>query len=147
MRRILFGLIAAAGLLAMAGCYTPQELRAKAAEAPDPRQEQADKLWSAIVEVSGQEQWPVDFQRAQDRMMATRWIPTEEGLRRRVRLMVVITPMAVGVNANITYQRFDPQASPESQWQDADDKELATRARREESTIVRKIQAVWQQNQ
>ena len=146
-RRALRSGAVAALLLALAisstACFTPEELRARSEALPDPRQAEADLIWAAILQVvEAEESWPVDFKRREDLVLTTEWMPQAEGLRKRVRFMVVLAPMGVGINVLIKHQRLDPDA--EAQWQDFSDDALDEAEKREEALLVQRVQRLWQ---
>ncbi|MBH25555.1 MAG: hypothetical protein CMH57_14120 [Myxococcales bacterium] len=122
------------------GCYTPEEMRAKAAAMPDPREEQAGKLWTALVEVADEENWEVEIQRRDD-LILTALLPDEsDALRKRVRCLIFKTPYAVGLNVTI---KFDQRAAEEG-WVPANSPELAARGKVEEEALARRIYGRWQ---
>lgn len=130
------------------GCYTQRELRQLADEQPDPRQQEADRLWGAILKVVHDKAWPVDVQRREDLTLRTRWVDVEEGLRKQVRFMVVVAPMGVGINVKISHARHQGEV-PEGQdpWKEVEgDAALDDSARAEENELARRIYTLWQQN-
>ena len=131
-------------LMASSACFTPQELRKRAEDMPDPRQLEADKVWAAILTVvKEQEQWPVELARREDLLLATEWMPVEEDLRKRVRFTVIIAPMGIGINVLVKHQRKDPQAPFDEAWKEAEGAELSAAEKREEGALVKRVQTIW----
>lgn len=128
---------------ASAGCYDAHDLRKIAAEKPDPRQKQVDLLWDTMREVMQEEAWPVELQRREDLIMATAWMPLSEEVRRRVRFLVVVAPMGVGINVSVKYQQRNPEAPPEAAWNEVTDPVILARQRREEEALAHRIRGSW----
>lgn len=140
-------LLTAAALGALAtwgGCYTPHELRAMADAQPDPRQIEADHIWASILQIVEEERWPVDLQSREDLLLRTEWLTQEEGLRKRVRFLVIVAPMGVGINVAVKHERLDAQGE-EPQWMPASDGPLVEQERQEEALLTRRVHALWQQ--
>lgn len=139
---LICALLCGVWLVSAVGCYTPQEMRAKAAAMPDPRDEQAGKLWTALTEVAADEQWEVEIQRRED-LILTAVLPEErQDLRKRVRCLIFKTPYAVGLNVTI---KFDQRT--EGQWAPVESPELANQGKVEEEAVARRIYGRWQDAQ
>lgn len=140
-RQVLFGL----GILWLAAgtvaCHTSAELRDIAEKRPDPRAAFADEMWAAVGELAREEAWTLDLNSAEDRLLTTVWFESEPGLRKKVRLTVVMAPMGVGINANIKYER--PDEAQAGMWLPDESAELANRSKAEERVLVERIHAIW----
>lgn len=131
-------------MVVAAGCYTPQELQRMSAEQPDPRQPQIERLWEAATTVAREERWPLEAMRREDLIVLTGWMEVGPELQRQVRVLVVATPSAVGVNVRVQYQQRDARLPPEEQWALTTDPELKLRARGEEAALTERIRRVWE---
>jgi hypothetical protein len=132
---------------ASAACFTPQQLREKAQSMPDPRQAEADIIWASILTiVNDEEQWPVDLARRDDLWLATEWMEMEEGLRKRVRISVIIAPMGFGINVLVKHQRFDPEAPIDEKWREFSSPEISASEKAQEAQLVKRIHLMWQSN-
>ena len=132
-------------LLFSTSCYTAQELRKKAESMPDPRQAEMDILWSSILSVAEEEEgWPLELARRDDLFLTTEWMEVEDGLRKRVRINVVLAPMGFGLNVLVKHQRRDESAPFDSQWKDFSSPSISEAQKAQEADLVRRIHAMWQ---
>ncbi len=147
--RVLWGAVLIA--FCLGGCYTAKDLRAIAANTPDPRQEQIEKLWEAMQQIVHEEQWPKELESREDLLVATSWMmvkpqPQDHRLRRRVRFSVIVAPQGVGINVLVKYQREgkSPEDAPDQEtWSDMTDPVWKVRQQQEERALVARIQQNW----
>ncbi|MEL6182012.1 MAG: hypothetical protein AAFS10_23835 [Myxococcota bacterium] len=124
----------------MAACYTPAEMRAKAAALPDPRDEQAGKLWEALVVVADEQRWDIELKRRED-LILTGLSTVDDNLRQRIRCLIFKTPYAVGLNVTI---KFEQRSSDNPEWTPIQSPELAARGKADEQHIAGLIYTRWQ---
>ena len=132
--------------IAVSGCYTPEELRAKAAKLPDPRQEMANELWVSLLQISKEEEWELALKRKDDLILTTDWIPVEESLRKKIRCLIIKTPQAIGLNVTVKFERREGTGTEES-WAESADPALIARGKLEERALVQRIYAHWEASQ
>lgn len=128
--------VALVALMALGiGCTTAADLRASQRGAKDPRLVELDRIWEAIHEVMRERDWPVELSRVDDLLVSTAWmaVPPDpaqadapEGLHRRVRMMILMAPMGMGINAKVRYARVvqtpdtpDDASTPNANPQDS----------------------------
>ncbi len=142
---LLAALLAMASMTSLGGCYTPKEMSALAASQPDPRQVEAERIWGAILKIVEDEGWPVDVKRREDLMLRTQWLDVEEGVRKRIRFLVVVAPMGVGINVKIKHERhLAADSAPENPWVEIKDDQTAKAQKIEENALVKRIHTLWQ---
>jgi hypothetical protein len=144
-RHLCAPLLLSLATLLLPACYTAQDLERLAAQKPDPRQEQIERLWRAMGALVAEEQWPLTLERRQDLIMVTQWQELEDDLRRQIRLLVLVAPVGIGINVHVTYQRRDERTDlpPDEAWAEVHDPVLQLRQRGEERAFATRIQQKW----